>query len=79
MKLKVGGALLGLAVFATVAGFALAGVIPAITVAPKDSAGTVTISVIQGGDVAGQTISALSWSVGIPKTRTPLWSGMMLL
>src|SRR5689334_5102906 len=65
MKLKAAGVGLVVVVAGTIAALALARAIPPITVAPKDSAGTVAIVGIDGGDSAGQAINVLSFSVGV--------------
>lgn len=77
MKLKVAGVALVVLAAGTVAALALAGTIniTPITVAPKDSAGTVTIVGIDGGDSAGQVINVLSYSVGVDNTGSGVGSG----
>src|SRR5262249_51306979 len=70
MKLKVALIVVGVAVFGALAELALAGSISPITVAQKNTAATATITVIPGGDTAAaQTISVLSWSVGVPNPK----------
>ena len=70
MKLKVVGIGLVLAAAGTMAALALAGTINPITVASKDSAGTLTIAGIEGGDSANQPISALSFDFGVSNDGT---------
>lgn len=66
MKLKVLGVGLVLAIAGTAAALAYAAITSPITVAPKDSAGTVTITNLNGGDTtASQAFDMLSFGVGV--------------
>jgi type VI secretion system secreted protein Hcp len=76
MKLKLAGVGFVVVVAGTVAALALAGAITPITVAPKDSAGTVSIVGIDGGDTsASQTFDVLSFSVGVDNPSSVIGGG----
>ena len=70
MKLKVAGVGLVLALEGVAAAIALGAAGGGISVAPKDAAGVITISGIDGGDPGSPTIDVLAFSWGVSNTFT---------
>src|SRR4051794_41390706 len=70
MKLKLAGVGIILAAAGTAAGMALGIGGGGISVAPKDAAGVITISGIDGGDPGSPTIDVLAFSWGVSNSST---------
>ena len=70
MKLKVAGVGIVLALAGVAAAIALGAAGGGISVAPKDAAGVITISGIDGGDPGSPTIDVMSFSWGVSNTFT---------
>jgi type VI secretion system Hcp family effector len=70
MKLKVAGVGLVLALAGVAAAIALGAAGGGISVAPKDAAGVITISGIDGGDPGSPTIDVLAFSWSVSNTFT---------
>ena len=75
MKLKVAGVGLVLALAGVAAAIALAAAGGGISVAPKDAAGVITISGIDGGDPGSPTIDVLAYSWGASNSGSAAHGG----